>query len=102
MSLTITLFIAVAVLVVILFACANEGIKDKKEIAKLKNEIEKYKEQLLGYLKELEKSKSIEDRARIENIKELVTDAVEFENMHISALRFHIAEYHIVRRCKLR
>ena len=32
-----------------------------------------------GYLKELEKSKSIEDRARIENIKELVTDAVEFE-----------------------
>jgi DNA helicase-2/ATP-dependent DNA helicase PcrA len=32
-----------------------------------------------GYLQELEKSKEIEDKSRIENLKELVTDAVEFE-----------------------
>ncbi|MGL5150930.1 MAG: DNA helicase PcrA [Clostridium sp.] len=32
-----------------------------------------------GYLKELEQSKEIEDKSRIENLKELVSDAVEFE-----------------------
>ncbi|WP_244835489.1 DNA helicase PcrA [Clostridium sp. BJN0001] len=32
-----------------------------------------------GYLKELETSKQIEDKSRIENLKELVSDAVEFE-----------------------
>ena len=32
-----------------------------------------------GYLSELEKSKDIEDKSRIENLKELVSDAVEFE-----------------------
>ena len=32
-----------------------------------------------GYIKELEKSQNIEDKSRIENLKELVTDAVEFE-----------------------
>lgn len=34
-----------------------------------------------GYLKELKDSKEIEDISRIENIKELVSAAVEFENM---------------------
>ncbi|NLK95958.1 MAG: DNA helicase PcrA [Clostridiales bacterium] len=32
-----------------------------------------------GYIEELEKSGTIEDKSRIENLKELVTDAVEFE-----------------------
>lgn len=32
-----------------------------------------------GYIKELEKSKDIEDKSRIENLKELVSDAVDFE-----------------------
>ncbi|MGG7213548.1 DNA helicase PcrA [Clostridium nigeriense] len=32
-----------------------------------------------GYLSELEKSKEIEDKSRIENLKELVSDAVDFE-----------------------
>lgn len=32
-----------------------------------------------GYLKELEQSKEIEDKSRIENLKELVSDAVDFE-----------------------
>lgn len=32
-----------------------------------------------GYLKSLEESKSLEDESRIENLKELVSDAVEFE-----------------------
>ena len=32
-----------------------------------------------GYLKELESSKDIEDKSRIENLKELVSDAVDFE-----------------------
>ncbi|WP_291633093.1 DNA helicase PcrA [Clostridium sp.] len=32
-----------------------------------------------GYLKQLEKSKEPEDESRVENIKELVSDAVEFE-----------------------
>ena len=32
-----------------------------------------------GYLAELEKSQEIEDKSRIENLKELVSDAVEFE-----------------------
>lgn len=32
-----------------------------------------------GYIAELEKSKEIEDKSRIENLKELVSDAVDFE-----------------------
>lgn len=32
-----------------------------------------------GYIKELEASKEIEDKSRIENLKELVSDAVDFE-----------------------
>ena len=32
-----------------------------------------------GYIKELEASKQIEDKSRIENLKELVSDAVDFE-----------------------
>ena len=32
-----------------------------------------------GYMKELESSKEIEDKSRIENLKELVSDAVDFE-----------------------
>lgn len=32
-----------------------------------------------GYISELEKSKEIEDKSRIENLKELVSDAVDFE-----------------------
>ena len=32
-----------------------------------------------GYIYELEKSKEIEDKSRIENLKELVSDAVDFE-----------------------
>lgn len=32
-----------------------------------------------GYIDELEKSKEIEDKSRIENLKELVSDAVDFE-----------------------
>lgn len=32
-----------------------------------------------GYIRELEASKQIEDKSRIENLKELVSDAVEFE-----------------------
>ena len=32
-----------------------------------------------GYMKELENSKEIEDKSRIENLKELVSDAVDFE-----------------------
>ena len=32
-----------------------------------------------GYISELEKSKEIEDKSRIENLKELVSDAVNFE-----------------------
>lgn len=32
-----------------------------------------------GYISELEKSKDIEDKSRIENLKELVSDAVDFE-----------------------
>lgn len=53
MTLSITLFIAVAILMVILFACANQGIKDRKQIKKLEAEIEKYKESVLKYLTEL-------------------------------------------------
>ena len=91
MSLTITLFIAVAVLVVILFACANEGIKDKKEIAKLKNEIEKYKEQLLGYLRELaviqkdgaEIEKEIKGAETDEEIIDILGDIVSRNNNRV-------------------
>jgi DNA helicase-2/ATP-dependent DNA helicase PcrA len=32
-----------------------------------------------GYLKQLETSKEPEDESRVENIKELVSDALEFE-----------------------
>ena len=32
-----------------------------------------------GYMEQLKKSKEIEDKSRIENLKELVSDAVDFE-----------------------
>ncbi|WP_343009654.1 DNA helicase PcrA [Clostridium celatum] len=35
-----------------------------------------------GYIKELEASKQIEDKSRIENLKELVSDAVDFEKSY--------------------
>ena len=65
MNLTLTLFITVAILVVILFACANQGIKDRKHIKKLEAEIEKYKESVLKYLSELALIKK--DGAEIEH-----------------------------------
>ncbi|MCY6355810.1 DNA helicase PcrA [Clostridium sp. ZS2-4] len=50
--------------------------KDKVSVSKLIEEIL----ESTGYLKELQASKEIEDISRIENIKELVSAAVEFEN----------------------
>ncbi len=50
--------------------------KDKVGVAKLIEEIL----ESTGYIKELKNSKEIEDISRIENIKELVSAAVEFEN----------------------
>lgn len=50
--------------------------KDKVSVSKLIEEIL----ESTGYLKELQASKEIEDMSRIENIKELVSAAVEFEN----------------------
>ena len=35
-----------------------------------------------GYMRELEASKQIEDKSRIENLKELVSDAVDFEKAY--------------------
>ncbi|MGY0374470.1 DNA helicase PcrA [Clostridium sp. JNZ J1-5] len=51
--------------------------KDKVSVSTLIEEIL----ESTGYLKELKDSKEIEDISRIENIKELVSAAVEFENM---------------------
>lgn len=50
--------------------------KDKVSVSKLIEEIL----DSTGYLRELKDSKDIEDISRIENIKELVSAAVEFEN----------------------
>lgn len=50
--------------------------KEKVSVSKLIEEIL----ESTGYLKELQASKEIEDMSRIENIKELVSAAVEFEN----------------------
>lgn len=50
--------------------------KDKVSVSKLIEEIL----ESTGYLKELRDSNEIEDMSRIENIKELVSAAVEFEN----------------------
>ncbi|QGU94223.1 AAA family ATPase [Clostridium bovifaecis] len=50
--------------------------KDKVSVSKLIEEIL----ESTGYLKELKESNEIEDMSRIENIKELVSAAVEFEN----------------------
>ena len=60
------------------FASLMENLMILKETLPVSNLIESILNDT-GYLKELEKSGEIEDKSRIENLKELVTDAVEFE-----------------------
>lgn len=60
------------------FTSLMENLMILKESVPVSHLIESILEDT-GYLKELEKSGEIEDKSRIENLKELVTDAVEFE-----------------------
>ncbi|MGL4773190.1 MAG: DNA helicase PcrA [Clostridium sp.] len=60
------------------FAQLMENFMDLKETLSVSMLIEAVLRDT-GYLKELESSKEIEDKSRIENLKELVSDAVEFE-----------------------
>ena len=88
MTLTLTLFIAVATLTLILFACANQGIKDRREIKQLQAEIEKYKETVLKYLTELalikkdgaEIEQRIEGAESDEEIIDILNDIISSNN----------------------
>ena len=60
------------------FTALIENLMEIKEQVPVSNLIQSVLEDT-GYLKELEKSGDIEDKSRIENLKELVSDAVEFE-----------------------
>ena len=60
------------------FTSLMENLMVLKETLPVSNLIESILKDT-GYLNELEKSGEIEDKSRIENLKELVTDAVEFE-----------------------
>ncbi len=48
-----------------------------------------------GYIRELEASKQIEDKSRIENLKELVSDAVDFEKTYEAEKRSGSADFDI-------
>ena len=48
-----------------------------------------------GYIRELEASKQIEDKSRIENLKELVSDAVDFEKTYEIEKRSGAADFDI-------
>ncbi|NLM36370.1 MAG: UvrD-helicase domain-containing protein [Clostridiales bacterium] len=56
-----------------------EGLQDLKEQLTVSELVNAILEDT-GYIKELENSKEIEDESRIENLKELVSAAVDFEN----------------------
>lgn len=60
------------------FTVLIENLMELKEQVPVSNLIQSILEDT-GYLNELEKSGEIEDKSRIENLKELVSDAVEFE-----------------------
>ncbi len=90
-SLTMTLIIAIAVLTILLFSCANQGIKDRKQIKKLKAEIEKYKETVLKYLTELalikkdgaEIEQKIEGAESDEEIIDILSDIISSNNNRV-------------------
>ena len=71
MSLTLTLFIAIAILCVILFAAANKSIQDKKQIKKLEEQIICEQEKI-GYL-----MRHIEELARIKKDEKTINDKIE-------------------------
>lgn len=71
MSLTLTLFIAIAILFVILFAVANKSIQDKKQIKKLEEQIICEQEKI-GYL-----MRHIEELARIKKDEKTINDKIE-------------------------
>ena len=56
-----------------------ESFMDMKDTMSVSNLIETILEDT-GYLNQLKNSKDIEDRSRVENLEELVSDAVDFEN----------------------
>lgn len=90
-SLTMTLIITIAVLTILLFACANQGIKDRKQIKKLEAEIEKYKEIVLKYLTELalikkdgaEIEQKIEGAESDEEIIDILGDIISSNNNRV-------------------
>lgn len=91
MTLVSSLFITIAILMVILFACANQGIKDRKQIKKLEAENEKYKEVVLKYLTELaiikkdgtEIEQRIEGAESDEEIIDILNDIISSNNNRV-------------------
>lgn len=71
MSLTFTLFIAIAVLCLILFAVADKAIQDKKEIKRLKEQLIAEQEKI-GYM-----MRHIEELARIKKDEKTINDKIE-------------------------
>ena len=55
---------------------------DMKDTMSVSNLIETILEDT-GYLNQLKNSKDIEDRSRVENLEELVSDAVDFEKIQV-------------------
>lgn len=91
MSLELTLIIAIAILLVILFGCAKAGITDKKEIKRLKNELEKYRVVLLNYIKETaqikkdgqEIQKEIENAETDKELIDILGDIISRNNSRV-------------------
>lgn len=71
MSLTLTLFITIAILFIILFAVANKSMQDKKEIKQLKEQLIGEQEKI-GYM-----MRHIEELARIKKDEKTINEKIE-------------------------
>lgn len=71
MSLTITLFIAIVILFLILFIVANKSVNDKKQIKKLEEQIICEQEKI-GYL-----MRHLDELARIKKDEKTINDKIE-------------------------
>lgn len=94
MTLTVTLFITIAVLAIIMFACANQSVKDKRKIKQLETELEtkeKNIEYLFNHIKKIEvikndeksTSKKIEGAKTDEEVRVILSDVISDNNSRV-------------------
>jgi predicted Holliday junction resolvase-like endonuclease len=94
MSLTVTLFLVIAILFLIIFGCANAGMNDKRKIKELETQLAEQKKNvnyLMNHLEEILKikadektvSEKIEGAKTDEEIADIVSAIVSANNNRV-------------------